>query len=91
MVARYTDFSNRKPLEECSFGLPKTLNGSFLLDTIFDTNRLSEPKNEWIYTYEEVSHFKNFIIKNRYTSVNSKYSTFKGFINRLKKERNEKM
>lgn len=93
MKARYTDFSNGVSLKECSFHLPQNLDGFYFLQTIYKTEKVKLPKESWIYSYEEMMQLNGFIISNigKNTTKRSTYKTSKSFINRLKKERNEKM
>ena len=88
MKARFTNFSENKDLKDCIFALPKLLNGSYKLDTIYNSKNISKDtlnKGGWFYTYNQVLNLDSFMIFN-VTGQSSKYSTSKGFINRIKKE-----
>lgn len=86
MKAYFTNFSNNKSLEDCVFMLPKTYNGLYKLDTIYDGSKVDSKSKEWYYSFEEMKLLKGFYVSNKGTATGSKYKTSKGFINRIKKE-----
>ena len=84
-IARFTNFSNNKKIQECFFMLPMTKNGLYKLDTIYSTDITENNKGTWFYSYNDVMSLSGFIISNKKGSP-STYKTAAAFINRIKKE-----
>lgn len=89
-TSRYTDFSKGQDLEKCIFRMLKTNLGNYNLCTIFADISEENKANAWFYTFEQLNDIPNYVVVNKKTT-NSKYTTLKGFINRLKQDRNEKL
>ena len=83
MEAKFTNYSKGAELENCTFRLPKTIGGTFILDAIY--SNIKPSSDNWFYSYEELKGLSNFRINNK-KGQSSKYKTFAGFIKRLKNE-----
>ena len=81
MKAKIDNFAKTNKLTDCSFSLMKTLGGDYYLNTILPNTS----KGSFIYSYNEASKLDSFLIKNTKKPY-SRYTTFKGFINRIEKE-----